>query len=64
MSLLSLVVILVIIGLLIWAARRFITDPMLQKGAVLVLVIAGLYIILSALGILPLLKGLQVPKLT
>ena len=64
MSLITLVIILVLIALLIWAARRFITDPLLQKGAVIVLVVAGIYIILSALGILPILKGLQVPKLT
>ncbi|HEV2036892.1 MAG TPA: hypothetical protein VGU71_22300 [Candidatus Dormibacteraeota bacterium] len=61
MSLLMLVVVLVLIGGLIWAARRFIADALLQKIAVIVLVVAGIYIVLDALGVLTILKGLAVP---
>lgn len=62
MTLYMLVLILILIGVLIWAARRFITDLLLRKIAVIVLVIAGIYIALDAIGVLAVLKSLAVPK--
>jgi hypothetical protein len=64
MSLITFVVVLVCFAILLWAARKFITDPLLKKLAIIVIIIAAVYFVLSVLGILPTLKGLQVPKLT
>ena len=61
MTLWTLIVLLVCIGILIWAARKFITDPLLQKLAVIVLIVAGVFIVLNAVGILDVLKTMPAP---
>lgn len=61
MTLWQLILVLVCIGILIWAARRFIADVLLQKLAVIVLVVAGVFIVLNAIGLLTVLKRLAVP---
>jgi heme A synthase len=61
MTLWMLIVLLVCIGVLIWAARKFIADPLLQKLAVIVLVVAGVFIVLNAVGILDILKAMPTP---
>lgn len=62
MSLISLLILLVVIGVVLWAIITYIPMPQAIKSIILVVgIIVALYYVLSAFGILGHLQSVQVP---
>lgn len=63
MSLISLVVILIVVGVLLWAVNRYIPlDPTIRKIINVVVIVAVCIYLLSLFGLLPDLNAIRVGK--
>ena len=64
MSLISLVIILIVIGVLLWLATTYIPmDPTIKKVIVAVVIIGTVLWLLSAIGVLGDIQSVRVPRL-
>lgn len=65
MSLLALVIILICLGVLLWAVKAYIPmDESLRKIVTIVVVIIAVLLVLNAFGVIDAIRGVQVPRLS